>query len=158
MDHQTLGGNMGRDTADGAGRSALRRDQRGDFREDAAGATQAGEPNDRTIAGSPMDPCDPALSDQAEMGRASSASTTPGPEAALDPDFVALTPEDGKGKTTAQLYEEGLLQSPGARQYGYAAKIGVLPGFVEGDPEAWRLVMEGRSEWDPREEGNGHET
>ncbi|WP_018649517.1 MULTISPECIES: hypothetical protein [unclassified Thioalkalivibrio] len=116
------------------------------------------DPIDRTIAGLPMDPGDPGLSDQAETGWAPSNATTTGPEAAVDPDFLALKAEDGEGKTTAQLYEEGLLKSPGARQYGYAAKIGVLPGFVEGDPEAWRLVMEGRSEWDPREEGSGHET
>lgn len=65
---------------------------------------------------------------------------------------LTLPPDDFSCKSFAELYEEGALQTAGARQYGYAAKIGVLPGFVEGDPEAWRLVMEGKSEWDPREE------
>ncbi|WP_231363393.1 hypothetical protein [Thioalkalivibrio sp. ALM2T] len=67
-------------------------------------------------------------------------------------DGLALPPDGFSCKSFAELYEEGALQSAGARQYGYAAKIGVLPGFVEGDPEAWRLVMEGKSEWDPRED------
>ncbi len=67
-------------------------------------------------------------------------------------DGLAPFPECFSCKSFAELYEEGVLQSAGARQYGYAAKIGVLPGFVEGDPAAWRLVMEGKSEWDPREE------
>lgn len=121
------------------------------------GPVSPDDPIDQTLVGLPMDPGDSALSDQAGMGWAPSDSSNTGPEATLDPDFLALNPEDGEGTTTAQLYEEGLLKHPGACQYGNATKTGVLPGFVEGDPEAWRLVIEGRSEWDPREEGSGHE-
>lgn len=65
---------------------------------------------------------------------------------------LTLPPDDFSYKSFAELYEEGALQTAGARQYGYAAKIGVLRGFVEGDPEAWRLVMEGKPEWDLRED------
>ena len=64
------------------------------------GPLKADDPIDRTLAGLPMDPGDPALSDQAGMGWAPSDSMNTGPEPPVDPDFLALKPEDGEGKTT----------------------------------------------------------
>lgn len=120
------------------------------------GPLKPDDPIDRVIAGLPMDPGDPELlrpKDSSSPG-ATPRSRLDAPKRYQDetitPDSLELPPEGTPCKSTAQLYEEGAFESPGARQYGYAAKMGVLPGFVEGDPEAWRIVMAGREEWDPQ--------